>query len=127
MINLKGDLVITAFEPYVSAGVGDTISFTYKGTRFTQEIWSTDNSSGRDFYAFDESGRELVGKAYHDVAWDSADQAELEAFLDEVLEIWIEQYEKHVVPALQTAVHDAVVIVWDGLQDNDPSHPDAPA
>jgi hypothetical protein len=50
------DVVFTEYRDSVESGTGFTVIFTYRGELFSYENWSTDNSSGRDFYSPNERG-----------------------------------------------------------------------
>lgn len=125
-VDFKKDFRILDFYDSIEAGSGDAIVFTYKGTKFIYEIWSTHNACGRDYYAYDDGGTVLAGDRLLAALWDRDDSESVEEFLDQVYNIWLENKEKIVHPALEKAVQDSLVMVWDTLQENDPNDPDSP-
>jgi len=124
-IDIKKDFRVVDFQP-VASGDGDGIVFTYKGTRFVYEVWSAGGANGRDYYGYDAAGNELTPERLREVLWDRNDSEEVDKFLNEVYDIWLEQKERLVHPAWEAAVQNTLIGVWDTVQMNDPNDPDSP-
>lgn len=98
------DIKILDIRPDVGGfGSGETILFELNGAEFQYESWSTDDSSGTDFYR--KGGKPL------DPPWSQDDEEEMAEFFDEVLTIYADWWKKVVVPTIEVAARETIAQV----------------
>lgn len=103
-MNIKDDIRVTDIWAGKEARIGTVITFTY------------DNGiNGPEDYQY-EVGSDGRGSLSESLYLEREDQEQLEAFMEEVLDLWVECYTKYVAPAIETAVHTARIGVEDTIQ-----------